>query len=653
MQHFRLGWVGILGLVLPLGAFADITNQSVTLAVNTALAMDTGVTGSSGDILFTGTSITVQGTATIYSFGATGQSEYGMLTQSILTSLYGVNGLFNKVPLSGTALAMNEVFAVHTAGGNLAKAVITLLSSTSATIEFTTYGGSSTGGGPTPPSITSVLNNSSLIPPGFPNSGLAPSSLFHVFGANMATPGTTPVLQDSTKGLPLTLNGTSLSVTVSGTTVQPALYYSSPTDVAAVLPAKTPTGNGTLTVSYGNLSATVNIQVVPTAFGFDLYNGAAVATDGVTGALITYTNSAKPTETLLFWGTGIGADPNHSDTVGGANDSINMPVTFYIGGVQVPPANVTFTGALFYPGVQGFAVTIPQGVPNGCFVPIVAVTGSGASPVVSSTPTLPIMNNGGVCTDAFFGISGSTIGTLSSQNTVKSGDVFLGQLVSGTKTTNIASAIFESDPGSTYAGSGGLASAGCILSQTVADLDTTNTPAPTPLDAGSLSVTGPAGNYPLMSVLKGTYVAQLPAGAIASTGGAFVFTGTGGADVGAFTATVNLPNPLLNWTDQSAAATITRSQGLATTWTGGASGTYVFITGSSSGANGASASFFCYAPQNALGFTVPAYITSALPSGTGTVTLENLSNYFQFSAPGLDYGYGFGFTATMVQATYQ
>ena len=52
-----------------------------------------------------------------------------------------------------------------------------------------------------------------------------------------------------------------------------------------------------------------------------------------------------------------------------------------------------------------------------------------------------------------------------------------------------------------------------------------------------------------------------------------LFTGPGGADVGSFNATINLPNPILTWTNQSAAATITRTQGVTVNWTGGAPGT--------------------------------------------------------------------------------
>jgi uncharacterized protein (TIGR03437 family) len=642
----------LLSFALPIAAWADTT---AILNVGQSLSFDTFTVGSSGDMTFTGTNVTFASGVKAYNWGSLGSTFYSPLNGGELSALQAV-GTNNAIPLS--SLAVNDVFSVLTKGGNVANAMVTASSSTSLSLRYGTYlPGQSTpvtgggGSGPGAPTITSVLNNSSLTPPGFPNSGLTPSSLFHIFGANMATPGTVPVLQDSAKGLPSTLNGTSISVTVNGTKVQPAIYYSSPTDVAGVLPANTPTGSGTITVSYNNQSANANIQIVPTAFGFDLYNGAAVATDAVSGALITYTNSAQPGETLLFWGTGVGADPNHSDTVGGSNDNITMPVTFYVGGQQ---ANVVFTGALFYPGVQGFGVTIPQGVPTGCFVPVVAVTGSGANQTVSSIPTIPIMPGGGTCSDSLFGINGGNLGTLGSQTTVKAGTILVGQGSFGAQVTDIATASFSSIPGTSYAGSGGLVSlGGCVVTESVPNLNLPGTTVtPTPLDAGSISVQGPLGTYSLSPLVKGSYQALLPAGAIPSTGGSFVFTGKGGADVGAFTGTVTLPNPILTWTNQSAASTISRGQGLPITWSGGSSNTYVVITGGSS-ANGAFGSFFCYAPQSAGSFTVPSYVTGSLPAGTGVVSVENGTTLTPFTAPGLDYGYGFGYVSASVQTTWQ
>jgi uncharacterized protein (TIGR03437 family) len=643
----------LMAFALPVAAWADISGSG-TLNTGNIFNFDTGVVVTSGgDITFTGSSMTYQGTAKGGVLpGVSGMATYNSVSLQVLQQLAP---LATSAPIPASSLTVGAIVAVQTNAGNGAKFIVTAVSSSQLAFQFTTFGatsGGGGGGGAGAPTITNVLNNSSLIPSGFPNSGLTPSTLFHVFGTNMATPGTTPVLQDSTKGLPSTLNGTSISVTVNGTKVQPAIYYSSPTDVAGVLPANTPTGSGTLTVTYNNQSANANIQVVATAFGFDIYNGAAVATDAVSGALITYTNSAQPGQTLLFWGTGVGADPNHSDTVGGANDNINVPVTFYVGGVQ---AKVVFTGALFYPGVQGFGVTIPDGVPAGCFVPVVAVTGSGASQAVSSIPTIPVMPSGGTCTDSLFGINGGSLGTLGSQTTVKSGSILVGQGNSGTTVADIAVASFNSVPGSSYAGFGSLVSlGGCVLSETNTNLILPGTTVtPTPLDAGSIKVQGPLGTYNLSSLTKGSYLAQLPAGAIPATGGAFTFTGSGGADIGAFTGTVTLPNPLLAWTNQSAAATVARSQGIAISWTGGAPGTYVIITGGSVGSGGASGTFICFAPQSAGSFTVPSYITASLPAGNGSVTVENGTNITPFTAPGLDYGYGFGYVAASQLSTFQ
>jgi len=61
----------------------------------------------------------------------------------------------------------------------------------------------------------------------------------------------------------LTLNGASLTVVVGSVTTHPALYYTSSTQIAAVLPAATPVGTGSLTVNYrGTNSAPTPIQVV-------------------------------------------------------------------------------------------------------------------------------------------------------------------------------------------------------------------------------------------------------------------------------------------------------------------------------------------------------------------------------------------------------
>jgi uncharacterized protein (TIGR03437 family) len=658
----------VLAVLFPMAAFADI-NSTATVNAGGNFNFDTGTNVSSGgDISFTGTNITFVGSAKGGNLGALGASTYTTeLTQAALQALAAAA---TTAPIPLSSLGVGDIFALQTNGGNGAKAMVTASTAASITFQFTTYE-SGTGGGATTPTITAVVSGSDLIPAGFANSGVAPSSLIAIQGTGLTGPNITPVLQDSSKGLPSTLNNTSVTVTVAGKTVTPALYYTCSvncggpaTQLAAVLPASTPVGTGTITVTYnGATSAPAPITVVSSAYGIDNYDGnTAVAqySTSSTGALVTYTNSAKPGDYVTIWGTGLGADPADSDTTETSsphNYAINTPPQVYIGGI--PSTNVTYAGASPYPGVDILVFQLPSGIPNGCFVPVAVVTGTSPS-VVSNTPTLPIMNSGGVCTDSVFGISGTQISTLLGQGTVNSGSVIVGQVTqpsnsgTGTQTEAIALANFQQNTGGSFASGGVTSLGGCIISETVSSGSPSTS---TGLNAGTVTVTGPSGGPVTLTAIPqivGEYEAQLTA-AIPSTGGAFIFNGTGGSganSIGSFTATVTFPNPLLNWTNQSAAATVTRNVGLQVTWTGGTAGSFVIITGSSSG-TGSSGSYTCFAPQSALQFTVPPYILSALPAGTGNTTVENGTNYSSFTATGLNYGTGFGFSGFMVSSTYQ
>ena len=203
----------------------------------------------------------------------------------------------------------------------------------------------------------------------------------------------------------MTLNGASITVVVNGVTTRPALWYTSPRQLAAVLPAATPVGNGTLTVTYrGATSAPAAIQVVPSALGFNFYNSnTAVATDAVTGAVLTVTNSGFPGQNILLWTTGLGANPADSDTIFASTPhAVNTPLQIYIGGVA---ATILYQGSSGYPGVNQINVTIPQSVPTGCSVAVVGITGI----VVSNSVTLPINNGGGACVESLTGVNGHQV----------------------------------------------------------------------------------------------------------------------------------------------------------------------------------------------------------------------------------------------------
>src|SRR5579871_2257158 len=306
-----------------------------------------------------------------------------------------------------------------------------------------------------PPTIAQILNNSSTIPKGAPNYGIAPSSIFIVTGTGLADPGT-PVLQNTSGGLPLTLNGASITVVVNGVTVHPALYYTTPTQLAAVLPAATPVGIGTLTVTYnGASSAAAAIQVVASAVGFNHFNqipipegvtnvnvDIGVATDNSTGALLTFTNSGTPGEIIVLWATGLGADPADSDTAFSSSPhAVNTPLQIYIGGVL---ATVYYQGSAGYPGVNQINVAIPVSAVVGCYVPLAAVTGN----VISNVVMLPIHPGGGACVEG--SLTGDQI-LKDTQDVLKAGGVNLIQTnvtnAKGTTVTNSAGAAFVKDSG--------------------------------------------------------------------------------------------------------------------------------------------------------------------------------------------------------------
>jgi uncharacterized protein (TIGR03437 family) len=646
--------IAVLALLFPIAALADLGPATVTLSANTALNLDTGATASSGgDLLWNGTTITVQGSAkdlNVTAFaGLSGATGFSSLNQTILQAGFNA-GLGATAPITP---ALNTIIGVSTNGGNFAKVLVTAVSA-SITLQYLTYGAAA--GPPTGPSITEVQNNYSYILPGLPNYGIAPGTLFIIKGTDLADPGTAVLQSSAGSGIPLTLNGASVSVTVNGVTTHPGLYYAIPTQLAAVLPSSTPVGSGTITVTYkGTTSSAAPIQVVTSALGLNTVygtgTGLGVATNPTTGAVYNYNASAAPGETVVLWGSGLGADTADSDTVfSTAPHAVNVPLQIYIGGVL---ASIGYQGSSGFPGLNQINVTIPQSVQPGCGVSVVAISGS----VVSNFVTLPINVGGGVCSDPVLGYDGNQILTLGGRTNYNSGDLFLVQSTSSGKTRSEAAANFQNEQGAQSASGYGLTSLGsCIVSQSSASSSGGSGFTITGLDAGNISVTGPSGVQQLTATptVTGSYAALLSSTFIPPAGGAFTFAGTGGKDIGPFSVTVNYSNPL-SWTNMGAITSVNRSQGVTLNWTGGAPNTYVFIDGSSSSADGsASASFICYAPVSAGQFTVPSYVLLALPASTnGFLGVENTTSPQSFSASGLNYGYAFAAATFSIGVSYQ
>ena len=632
-------------------ALADL-NGTQTLTGTQSLNLDTGATAASGgDVLWNGSSLTPQGTAKAAVLPGV---SFDAINQIVLQTALPALGSSAAIPSS--SLTVGTVVGVQTNGGHVAKLLVNAIGGGSITIQFTTYGvtGGGGGGGPT---ISRVTNNSSDIPAGFPNSGIGQGALFKVVGSGLAEGGD-ETLHDSNaaSGLPKLLNGAKVTVTSGSFSVDVALYYATPTQIDGVLPSNTPTGSATVTVTHnGTASSPFTILVVAGGPGITIYNnGSAVAQDAGRpndpyGGLVTFTKSAPPGAVIIIWGSGFGATEDDDVKYTGNPHQTNVPYTIYIGGVQ---AAIAYKGRSVYPGVSVFGVTVPQNAPQGCYVPIVAVSGN----FVSNTATLPIHAGGGVCSDPQYGTTGDQLSGLGGQTTVKIGSVSVTQTTQPSLgTTTVAGAYFFKVSGISFAGGSVVSIGGCVvLPTTGSGSGSGNLPAG--LNAGTITMTGPgAGPVTLTgnALFPGLYSATI--GAIPASGGSFVFNGAGGADVGSFTATVNFAGPVFTWTNQNAAATVTRSGGLTVTWSGGVPGTYVTISGSSAatGANGTvSGTYTCIAPQSAGSFTVPSYVLLSLPAGTGSTAVMDSTIPAFFSASGIDYGVAIGQVQIAVSSNY-
>jgi hypothetical protein len=172
--------------------------------------------------------------------------------------------------------------------------------------------------------------------------------------------------------------------------------------------------------------------------------------------------------------------------------------------------------------------------------------------------------------------------------------------------------------------------AGRVITLTTPSLATVNL-APAPSVTGSYAAA--TGTVP--SLVPGTYK----------------ITGTGGADIGSFQATLNLVQPLI-WTNQAAITTsqsggvgiVNRSQPLTVTWTGGDPNGFAGISGFSLAGTASTAPggfFYCMAPIAPGQFTIPASALLALPptgANTPALLFVGSSSVEQpFSAPGLDF----------------
>jgi uncharacterized protein (TIGR03437 family) len=566
-----------------------------------------------------------------------------------------------------------------------------------------------------PPFPYQISNSASYAPANAPNGGIAQGSLFVIFGQGLG-PAT---LAQSGYPLSATLAGTSVKVTVGFTSTDALILYTSIGQVAAILPSRTATGTGTLVVTYnGTAGSSIPITVVPSSFGTYSVASNGLGPGIITGAdygLKTFASPARPGDTLILWGTGLGAI---------TGDESNPPTPANLFSPQVlvgdaTPAKVTYAGrSSCCSGLDQINFVVPADV-EGCFVPVSVESGG----VNSNFTSLPIASSGSCSQPPGFSSSlvtsatqGSNVkigilavgpvpilrffgfGTYFNQIVAQQVSAILGRKIDSSdvqallraqfgtpaeqrsaiaqmmkkygvrsasqarKAGSQLRALLGDDSEGAIAAFGGFSGVGSFLSQFLTDVPPSGTcttfqnlptsgpgatASPGGLDAGAqLSLSSPVGTKTLAEGRTGEYAVFLGSGFTPSQApvGTYRFSGSGGKDIGNFSASLNATNSL-TWLNQSAIGIVDRTQPLTITYSGGPNPGHVFFGGFADASGGSP--FLCVADAQAGTLTVPPEILSILPPTTaqrGYLFLAADPFENPFTAPGLDAGYFMNFS---------
>lgn len=510
------------------------------------------------------------------------------------------------------------------------------------------------------PTITNVENAASNISAALPNGGIAQGAIFIIFGSNLgpSTLSIAPAAFQSTS-----LSGTSISVTVGGTTVAPLLYYTSATQAAALLPSNTPAGKGTITVTYnGQVGIAAPITVVQSNLGIFTVTSDGQGVGIVTNAdysLVSTTKAANcggpntvcgaanPGDTLIVWATGLGpVDGRDADGAGLGVSMANIPLTLWLGGVQ---ATVTYQGRSgCCIGEDQIVFQVPDNVPTGCAVPLAIQIGD----EISNYTAIAVAKTG--------------TRTCSATNPALTSD-FVQLVTTNTGSTSFADLQLKRQPNfdpqgnlTGYSDTGTMESGAFTVPTALQPFMVSYLDVPPPgtcavyntlngatgdkyltnlkeLDAGSaVTLTGPNGSQTI--AVNGNRANLGPGNFLAP--GDYTVSGTGGADIGSFNAPFTIPTFATLVTPASGTnVAVTRANGFTLTWSGGTSDSFIQIDGQSatdpSNTNGAS--FSCIVLASAGTFTIPPSVLLALPAGSiGGWDFKPVMFPATFSASGLN-----------------
>ncbi len=486
------------------------------------------------------------------------------------------------------------------------------------------------------PAVAGVVNAANA-----DTTSLARGSFVSIFGSNLGTQAGPP----SALPLPTSMGGATVNIKPAGgaTTFQAYLHFVSPGQINAIIPSAVPAGPADVTVTVGNATSSARrIQVADSAFGiFTLGSqaaGMAIAQNYESDGSLTlnlYTNSAAPGQTLILWGTGLGAYTGGPD--GSAPQAGNI-----VNNAQVIVAGTTITP--FYsgrapgiPGVDQINFTLPDSVPipDGCSLEVQVQIGD---QIQNGAATIAKSSNGPVCQHPY-ALSQDQLTALETGSTLNGAGVQILRnfavegLVNGAPLGSTAEEIqvgfrkFAAN-GSPLTNQGypfsvSQAPGTCsVIKATgtdlnfIDDIDIDNILSSS-VDAGSnFSLSGPAGTKDvntfggITTLAQGSTIPGVPNTGSFLQDGNYTFSVSGGRDVGAFQAKFILQNQF----NANFPAKLVKGQPLTLTWTGGNAGDVVRIFTTGVSFSGANPLITCTANTTDHTFTIPGNLTSQLVS---------------------------------------
>ncbi len=380
-----------------------------------------------------------------------------------------------------------------------------------------------------------------------------------------------------------------------------------------------------------------------------------------------------PGEAVVLWMTGLGADVESDFAGGSSGDRTEADgVRVLVNGVEVVPFYAGRASGL--PGTDQVNFIVPADVRLSCSVSVQVRAGG----VLSNRVTIAVAAPGQTAC-AGSDLTVEELRTLSLGGTVRRGvfdiqnmlieNVFPGMPATTAFNRTFYGGVVDYTQNDVVAEGRALTPGQCIVW-------TRTGPAYNPLfgvvtylglDAGpTIAVSGPGVGPIQAGKLTDRTSVEYFATMDAVPSGVYAMRAPGGADVGAFEASADLPD--FDWTDRESTQAITRS-GMTLHWTGGGSG-WVNITGNSARAIRGdprvdvdaiveAALFSCVIEASAGAMTIPASILAPLPAvGEGSATTGSLAviaipgpSRTEFQAPLTaggtvtgHFGYSIGFT---------